>query len=168
MRRPLHELSRSVPRRHFLAGAAAALAAPHFVSRGAFGANDRIAIGAIGTGGRGGGHVRTFLGHGDTQVVAVCDPYLKKREQAKQWADQRYGDRAGQAGYKGCTAYADFRDLVARDDIDAVVIASPEFWHAHHSVWAMRSGKDVYCEKAMTLTLAEGQAVVDATRRFGR
>ncbi len=159
---------RCVSRRRFLAGAASALAAPYFVPRSAWGASGRIAIGAIGCGGRGSSHVRTFLGHGDTQVVAVCDPFQSKRERAKQWAEQRYAGRAGKGTYKGCAAYADFRELVARDDIDAVVIASPEFWHALLSVWALRSGKDVYCEKAMTLTVAEGQGVRDAVRRFGR
>jgi predicted dehydrogenase len=66
--------------------------------------------------------------------------------------------RLGRGTYQGCAAYADFRDLVTRDDIDAVVIASPEFWHALYSVWAMRHGKDVFCEKAMTLTAYENQA----------
>jgi hypothetical protein len=134
----------------------------------AFGANDRITIGAIGVGGRGSGHVRSFLGHRDTQVLAVCDPFEKKREAARRRADQRYADEREKGTYKGCAAYADFRELTGREDIDAVVIASPEYWHALHSVWALRSGKDVYCEKAMTLTAAEGQAVRAAVRRHGR
>ena len=155
-------------RRHFLASAAATLAAPYVVHDSAFGANDRIGVGAIGVGGRGGGHVNSFLRRSETQVVAVCDPYRSKRQGARQAAERTYATRAAKGSYKGCGDYADFRELVARDDIDAVVIASPEFWHAHHSVWAMRSGKDVYCEKAMTLTVAEGQAVVAAARRHGR
>ena len=158
----------ALTRRRFLAGTAAALAAPCLVPASAFGANDRITIGAIGTGGRGSGHVGAFSNIHDTQVVAVCDPFKSKRQKAKAHAERVEGARAGKGAYKGCADYADFRELVARDDIDAVVIASPEFWHPHHSVWAMRSGKDVYCEKAMTLTVAEGQAVVAAVRRHGR
>jgi predicted dehydrogenase len=69
----------------------------------------------------------------------------------------------GKGSYKGCDAYADFRDLITRDDIDAVVIASPEFWHALHAVWAMRHGKDVYCEKAMTLTVYESKQMMVRT-----
>ena len=155
-------------RRQFLAGATAALVAPYFVPSSAFGANERINVGAIGVGGRGRGHVGTFLRYAQTQVVAVCDPFKSKRLAAKQQVEGAYSARAANGSYKGCADYADFRELVARDDIDAVVIASPEFWHAHHSVWALRSGKDVYCEKAMTLTVAEGQAVCDAVRRHGR
>ena len=157
-----------VSRRTFLAGAAAACAAPYVVPRSAFGANDRIAVGAIGVGGRGRGHVNTFLRYGQTQVVAVCDPFEKKREAAKAHTERHYSAQAGTGSYKGCAAYADFRELVARDDIDAVVIASPEFWHALHALGALKTGKDVYCEKAMTLTVAEGQAVRAAVRRHGR
>ena len=155
-------------RRRFLASAGSALAAPYFVPASAFGANDRIAVGVIGIGSRGNGHVNSFLHSGATQVVAVCDPYVSKREKAKQRAEQRYADAAGKGTYKGCAAYADFRDLATRDDIDAVAIASPEFWHALHSVWAVKNHKDVYCEKALTLTVAEGRAVCDTVRRHNR
>jgi predicted dehydrogenase len=130
-------------------------------------ANDRIGVGAIGVGGRGSGHVGAFLG-GTTQVRAVCDPFESKREKNRSRVNGRYAAEIEAGTYKDCAAYADFRELVARDDIDAVVIASPEFWHALHTVWAAKSGKDVYCEKAMTLTHYEGQAVVKAVRRHER
>jgi len=163
-----------VSRRRFLAGAAAAASVPYFVPGSVLGAggrtpaNDRICTGHIGIGGQGGGHLGGFLGNPATQVVAVCDPYQSKREAAKKRADERYADMIGKGAYKGCHAYSDFRELVARSDIDACVIASPEFWHALHSVWAMRHGKDVYCEKAMTLTVYESQAVRAAVRRHAR
>ena len=161
-------------RRRFLRAAGAAVAAPCFVpgsvlgANGRTAANDRIRTGHIGVGGRGSGILGGFLGDPATQVMAVCDPFQSKRESAKQRADDRYAEEAGAGTYKGCDAYSDFRDLATRDDIDAVAIASPEFWHALHSVWAMRHGKDVYCEKGMTLTVYESQAVRDSVRRHAR
>jgi len=166
--------ARPLSRRRFLAGTSAALAMPYFVPGSVLGAdgrtpaNDRIRTGHIGVGGQGSGHVGAMLGNPGTQVMAVCDPYQAKREAARQRALDRYAAEIGQGTYKGCDAYADFRDLVTRDDIDAVVIASPEFWHALHAIWAMRHGKDVYCEKAMTLTVYESQAVREAVRRHAR
>jgi len=165
---------RGVSRRRFLAGAAVAAAAPCFVPGSVLGAggrapaSERIRTGHVGIGGMGGGHFGGLLGNPATQVMAVCDPFESKREPARQRAQDRYADEIGKGTYKGCAAYSDFRDLVTRDDIDAVFIASPEFWHALHSVWAMRHGKDVYCEKAMTLTVYESQAVREAVRRHGR
>jgi hypothetical protein len=147
---------------------------PYFVPASILGrngrtaANDRIRTGHIGLGGRGSGLAGAFIGDPTTQVMAVCDPFLSKREMAQRRANDRYADELGRGTYKGCDAYSDFRDLVTRDDIDAVAIASPEFWHALHSVWAMRHGKDVYCEKAMTLTVYESQAVRETVRRHGR
>ena len=161
-------------RRRFVAGAAAAMAVPWFVPGSALGAegraaaNDRIRIGHIGVGGQGSGHVSAMLGNQATQVMAICDPFESKREGNRRRANDHYADQLGKGTYKGCDAYADFRDLLARDDIDAVVIASPEFWHALHAIGAMRHGKDVYCEKAMTLTVYEAQAVREAVRRHGR
>jgi predicted dehydrogenase len=183
----MHEIPsgspRSLPRRRFLAGAAAALAAPWIAPSAAgtglpataggrvgFGAtppSERITIGGIGIGGRGTNHVDAFLSFGDCQVVAVCDPYESKREGARKRIEAHYARRSGET-YKGCLATADFREIVERPDIDAVFIASTENWHALHAAGAVRGGKDVYCEKALTLTHAEGVAVVDAVRRHAR
>ena len=173
-----HVLSRgpgagAVSRRRVLAGAAA-LAVPCFVPGSVLGAggrapaNERIRIGHIGVGGQGSGHVGAMSGNAATQVLAICDPFQSKREANRKRVEERYAAEIGQGTYKGCDTYSDFRDLVTRDDIDAVVIASPEFWHALHSVWAMRHGKDVYCEKAMTLTVYESQVVRETARRLGR
>jgi hypothetical protein len=154
--------------------AAAGIAVPYFVPAAALGLNgrtpasERIRTGHIGVGGQGSGHVGALVGNPATQVMAVCDPFASKREAARKRAEDQYAEQIGKGSYKGCDAYADFRELVTREDIDAVVIASPEFWHALHSVWAMRHGKDVYCEKAMTLTVYESQAVREAVRRHGR
>jgi hypothetical protein len=161
-------------RRRFLAAAAGALAVPYFVPGSALGlagrapASERIRTGHIGVGGQGSGHFGAMLGNPGTQVMAVCDPFQSKREARQRDAETSYAAQIGKGSYKGCAAYADFRDLVTRDDIDAVIIASPEFWHALHAIWAMRQGKDVYCEKAMTLTAYESQAVREAVRRHAR
>jgi len=156
-----------VTRRSLLAGAAAAVALPSVIPASALGKDgakapsERIAMGFIGVGGRGSGHVGSFSGMKDTQVLAVCDPQKAKITANKARVDKRYGNT-------DCAAYQDFRKVLAREDIDAVVIASPENWHALHSSLAVRAGKDVYCEKALSLTVAEGRALCKAVRRYGR
>ncbi len=156
---------RGVSRRTVLAGAAAAVALPTVIPASALGAggavapSERIGVGFIGVGGRGTGHVGSFRGAKDAQVIAVCDPQKAKIARAQA--------RAG-AKPASCAGYQDFRELLARDDIDAVVISSPENWHALQSIHAVRAGKDVYCEKALSLTVAEGRALCKAVRRYGR
>ena len=155
----------NISRRSFLAGSAAAIALPTVIPGSALGkdgatpASDRIGMGHIGVGGRGSGHLGGFIGRKDAQVIAVCDPYKSKCANAKARVDKKY---------KGCATYQDFRKLLAHKDIDAVIIASPENWHALHSIHAVRSGKDVYCEKAISLTIAEGRAMCKAVRRYNR
>ena len=161
-----------VPRRQFLARAIAAFAAPQVVHAavlgrdGATAPSERIGLGFIGVGSRGTDHLGTFLGHSEVQVLAVCDPYRSKCENAAKIVDDHYAGKGGKGG--GCGAYQDFRELLARDDIDAVVIASPENWHGLHGIMAAKAGKDVYGEKALTLTVAEGRALVQSVRRNGR
>jgi len=152
----------SISRRGLLKAAAAAAGAPQVVSSSALGrgtglaASERIGMGFIGLGGRGGGILRHFLQPGRSQCVAICDV----------WRDR--GERMRQRLGGGCAAYTDFRDLVARDDIDAVVIATPDHWHVLQSIAAMRAGKDVYCEKPLSLTVKEGRALADTAERYGR
>jgi predicted dehydrogenase len=161
-------------RRDFLARAATLGAAPWFVPARALGlgesegANARIGVGLIGTGSRGMAHLRQLLGNGGVQVTAVCDPFRSKREAARRQTEGRYAEAVRAGSYKGCGAHADFRALLARKDVDAVFISSPEHWHALHTALAVEAGKDVYCEKAMTLTAAEGRAVCEAVRRHRR
>lgn len=123
--------------------------------------NERITLGFIGLGGMGRGHLGGFLGNPQVQVLAVCDVYEPNRLQAKEMVDRRYGN-------SDCKAYNDFRELLDRDDIDAVVIATPDHWHTLISIYACQTGKDVYCEKPLTLTVEEGKALVQAVRRYGR
>jgi len=161
----------SLSRREFLrhgAGAAGALAAAPLVlpasARGADGhvaANSRIVMGAIGIGGRGGYVMGAFMGYPDVQMVAVCEVQGDRRQQAKAAVDSHYGNQ-------DCKAYTDLRELLGRDDLDAVMIATGDNWHAMGSILAARAGKDIYCEKPMSVTIAESRAVADTVRRFAR
>ena len=129
---------------------------------GAVAPSGRIVMGAIGVGGRGGSDVRWMLGEQDVQFVAVCDVHRGRREKAKADVDGRYGNT-------DCAAYRDFRDLLAaRTDIDAMLIATGDRWHARAAILSMKAGKDVYCEKPGALTIAEGQALVQAEQRYRR
>jgi predicted dehydrogenase len=121
----------------------------------------RITMATIGCGGQGTGDMGGFMGHPEVQMVAVCDPVPAHREQAQQKVNAKYGN-------KDCKAYNDFRDVLARPDIDAVLIGTPDHWHAIISIEACKAGKDIYCEKPECLTIAEGRAMVEAVRRYGR
>lgn len=151
-------------RRGFLrAGAIGAATAPLFVRSYAHGAgpNDRIVMGCIGMGGQGRGDMGGFLGFNDVQVVAVCDVVGEHCRLAKEMVDGRYGN-------KDCQSYRDFQEILHRPDIDAVLIGTPDHWHAVISIEAMKNGKDVYCEKPETLTIREGRQMTTIARRFGR
>ena len=157
-------------RRSFLRNAAAAIAFPYLLPRAALGsarraaASERIALGLIGLGNMGTAHLKAFLGYRDVQVLAVCDVDRTKRDKARQTVAERYGSTAR----RGCAAYHAFEELLARDDLDAVVIAVPEHWHAIIAIAACRAGKDVYCEKPLALTVREARAMVRAARLYDR
>ena len=124
--------------------------------------NDKITLGGIGVGNRGSDDLRYMLRLDDVRFVAICDAKKTQREKIKEFVDNRYDN-------KDCTMYSDFREFLAeRKDIDAVLIATGDRWHAVASVMAMRAGKDVYSEKPSSFTIAEGQAVVDTAARYGR
>ena len=114
------------------------------------------------------GHLRGFLHEADAQVVAVCDVDRWRRENAQATTEQAYADRRTSGTYRGCAAYNDLRDLLARDDIDAVFIGTGDRWHGVATVMAAKAGKDVYVEKPISLTIAEARAMVEAVRRYGR
>jgi len=171
-------MSRAVSRRTFLKRAAATggmAAFPYIIPSSALGADgqvapsNRIALGFIGVGKQGrGSHVNGFRGHNDVHILAVCDVETGRLEQAKRRVEEAYAGRGDRAGYKGCDVYADYRELCARDDIDAVCIATPDHMHALPCIAALKSGKDVFCEKPLTRFIEEGRAIVDAVRRYGR
>lgn len=152
-------------RRSFLKSAAAlsaGLALPGLVPASALGragrlaAGDRITLGFIGVGGMGSGHLNTLVGHPEVEILAVCD------------VDSRYRDAAREKVGGDCAAYTDYRALLDRADIDAVVIATPDHWHTLTSLHACEAGKDIYCEKPLTLTIEEGRVLMRAVRRYGR
>ncbi|MCC7086313.1 MAG: Gfo/Idh/MocA family oxidoreductase [Pirellulales bacterium] len=154
-------------RREFLQTAGAALAVPYVITSAALGkegvppASDRIVLGGIGIGSQGSGDQGDFLNRPDVQYVAVSDVRKSVRDRSKARVDEHYknGD---------CAAYNDFRELLARSDIDAVHIATPDHWHAIMAIEACRNGKDVYCQKPETRTLHEGPLMVAAARRYSR
>lgn len=149
-------------RRTFLQRCAAfTLGAPLFVPSRVFGANDRITMGFIGTGGQGRGDLDGFLGFNSVQVLAVCDVVDSHAAQAREQVNGRYQN-------KDCRTYRDFREVLTRSDIDAIFIGTPDHWHATISIAAMKQGKDVYCEKPETLTIREGREMVRVARRYGR
>jgi len=114
------------------------------------------------------GHLRRFLQYPETQVVAICDVDRWRREDGKAQADAAYAAGRSSGTYRGCAAYNDLRELLARDDVDAVVIATGDRWHAVASVLAAKAGKDIYCEKPMSLTIAEARTMVQTVRRYDR
>ncbi len=155
-------------RRSFMKRAGgAAMAFPYLISSSALGkagstaASERITIGCIGVGPQGTADMRGFLGQKDAQVVAVCDVKSNVLQQKQDLVNQHYQS-------KSCQAYKDFRELVARDDIDACLVATCDHWHVLTSLAAVRSGKDVYMEKPMGLSLQEDQAMRKAVQRYGR
>jgi predicted dehydrogenase len=164
-------------RRRFLkrtAAVAATAALPPLVPARALGRggtvapSERVNLGLIGIGMMGQGHLRCFLQYPEAHVVAVCDVDTWRRENAAKTVEETYAQLRPDGNYKGCHAYRDLRELLARDDIDAAVIATGDRWHGTAAVLAAKAGKDVYCEKPMSLTIREARAMVEATRRYGR
>jgi len=172
-----HVKDRLLSRRQWLCAGAGLLAAPVIVPSSVLGRtqrapSERITIGVVGLGSRGFYLLKGFLNEPDTQVVAVCDVdshhYRDKawgegeargREPAKKAVEAYYTGKNNQSEHRGVLACADFRELCARDDIDAIVVATPDHWHALCTLEALDTGKDVYCEKPVTHCFAEGQAV---------
>ncbi len=130
--------------------------------------SERITLGFIGTGGQGNFLLGNFLRKKDAQVAAVCDVHAERRERALSRSTEAYAERFGAGNYQGIETYNDFRDVLARADIDAVVIATPDNWHGLMGVMAADAGKDIYGEKPMALTVEESRAIVEAVRRNGR
>ena len=161
-----------ITRRTFVKAAAASV--PLIVSRSALGdekkdsAANRLGVGFIGMGIQSRGHVGFCLNAKETQVLAVCDVDTTRREAAQKTVEQKYADATKSGTYKGCAAYNDFRELLARPDIDAVVICTPDHWHAIPCLEALKAKKDIYCEKPLTLTIHEAKSLIDATRKQER
>jgi myo-inositol 2-dehydrogenase/D-chiro-inositol 1-dehydrogenase len=168
-----------ISRRDFLkstgAAAAAAVVAPSIVPSSIFGRqaapSDTMLLGCIGVGRQGQADMQELIFRGleaGARVVAVCDIDSHRLDDAQWLAEKIYAQELGKGAYKGIAAYHDFRELLARKDIDGVTIVSPDFWHAVHAAAAARAGKDIYLEKPMTYTIAEGRSVVAAVRKSKR
>ena len=159
----------TITRRSFLATASAGVAAPLILDGQLLGQNaqapsNRINLGFIGIGMMGRGHLGGFLGNRQTQVVAICDVHRVRREDAIERVHRAYAAERKAGTYRGCAAYVDFHEMLQRRDIDAVVISTPDHWHAIPAILAARARKDIYCEKPLSLTIAESRAMVTAAR----
>ncbi|MBI5280825.1 MAG: Gfo/Idh/MocA family oxidoreductase [Candidatus Solibacter usitatus] len=156
----------SFSRRRLLQSAPLA-AAPLFIPAtalgrgGAVAPSDRVTLGGLGIGGRGTGVLRSFFSQPDVQVLAICDVRNDRRETIKSMADKQYGNN-------DCAMYSEQAELWARKDIDAVLIATGDRWHTLLSIGTARAGKDVYCEKPCSMTIAESRALADTFQRLGR
>jgi predicted dehydrogenase len=129
--------------------------------------NSRVNLGFIGIGKQMRGHISGFCGKSEVQALAVCDVDTTRRNDGKKQVEDFYAKKTG-TDFVGCATYRDFRELLARKDIDAVVIATPDHWHALIAIAAAEARKDIYCEKPLTQTIHEGRALVDAVRENQR
>lgn len=130
--------------------------------------SDKITLGFIGTGKQSAGLAQRFLDLPACQMVAACDVFAGKLARFQQQVNTHYAEATGADRYDGCTGYGAYEELLAHSDLDAVIICLPDHWHGIVSIAAMAAGKDVYCEKPMAHTVAEGRAMVEATRRYDR
>ncbi len=165
----------SMTRRDFIKSAARlAVAAPCVMASSALGAearkapSDRLVMGIIGPGIQGQHLLRSFMGFPETQFVAVAEVETTRRENARDMIERRYAEEKRSGTFKGCTMYNDFRELLARRDIEAVIIAVPDHWHAITAISSAKVGKDIYCEKPLSLTIHEAREMVKAARKYNR
>jgi len=169
---------KSINRRRFLkhsmAAAVGVAGFPYFVPSSALGKagrvapSSRITIGCIGTGRIAQtDDMRGILGFDEAQIVAVCDLDSNRMKDAKKLVEERYAKKSNTGSYKGCAMHKDFRDLVARKDIDAVTVCTPDHWHALTAIAAAKAGKDIFLQKPLTLTIEEGRVLSDTVRRYG-
>jgi glucose-fructose oxidoreductase len=167
-----------ITRRKFLKKAAgrcsAALCMPYVIASTALGsgsipaASERITVGHIGVGGQGKGLLGNFISLKDSQTVAICDPFQQRRESVARYVDEKYAGRFSKEQYHGCHCYRDFREVIAREDLDAIVIATPDHWHVPIATAAVRAGKDVYVEKPLGLSIDQDKALRAEVIRLGR
>jgi myo-inositol 2-dehydrogenase/D-chiro-inositol 1-dehydrogenase len=164
----------ALTRRKFLKTAAASFVAPAIIPSTVFGKSapsNSMQMGCIGVGRQGQGDMQELIYRGlevGARVVAVCDIDQHRLEDAQWLADKTYSIELGKDSYKACTTYRDFRELLDRKDIDGVLIVTPDHWHAVHAIAAAKAGKDIYLEKPLTFTIAEGRKLVKAVRQNRR
>lgn len=171
-------------RRNFIgksAGVAAVLGFPTILPSSVFGKNapsNRITIGMIGTGRQGisnnlqgadlkaiGARIPGLLELPDVQVVAVCDTDSWRMEQAREVVDRHYSGQAGSGKFKGCSTHSDFREILTRKDVDAVMISTPDHWHVPMAIMAARAGKHISCEKPLSMSVYQGRQLVEELKK---
>ncbi len=131
--------------------------------------SDRITLGYVGTGKQArGALLRNFIAIPEAQIVAGCDVDNQKLQAFQQDVTRYYAEQVNQNTYQGLASYADYREMLADPAIDAVIVSTPDHWHALTSIEACEAGKDVYCEKPLSLTIAEGRAMVNAAEKYER
>lgn len=130
--------------------------------------SERIAVGLIGKGLMGSGHLNLLANRREVQLVAVCDVDRLRCKDGQSTVNAFYAANEPSGNYKGCAAYNDYRELLARPDIDAVVIVTPDHWHSLLSIEAAKAGKDIYCEKPVSMTIHEGRRLAETVNRYGR
>jgi len=181
MNRKLTGNDRGQSRRNFLK-TCAAFGAAQIVPASVLGANapsNRINVGIIGTGTRGIPDMQVFMRNDDVQIMAISDvntasygyrneTKLMGREPALQIANAYYAGKTRSGRFQGVAAYTDFRKIIDRTDIDAVAIVTPDHWHCTMTVMAAKAGKDIFCQKPMTLTIGDGQEMIKAVRKYNR
>ena len=160
----------SVSRRKFIITSSLSLAAfsiipRHVMGKGYTAPSDKINIGVIGLGKQGNILSDRFISNTAAQIVAGSDVWDSKRANFKDNIEGMYAKLRNVEGYKGVSTYLDYQELLSRSDIDAVIIATPDHWHAIQSIDAMNEGKDVFCEKPLTNTIAEGRAIADTVSK---
>ncbi|MGB7394996.1 MAG: Gfo/Idh/MocA family oxidoreductase [Pricia sp.] len=156
---------RSFVRNSLLGIGAISIIPRHVLGQGFTAPSDKINLGYIGLGKQGGILSNRFIGNTEAQIVAGSDVFKSKRSAFEELVSGFYAEKRGQADYKGIKTYLNYQKILDRKDIDAVVVATPDHWHAIQSIDAMNAGKDVYCEKPLTNTVAEGRAIVDAVEK---
>jgi len=169
--------SRKLSRRTFLRDVTrttvGAVTMPYVIASTALGAttappaSERVTLGHIGVGGQGSGLLTGFLGVEGCQSIAVCDAFKDRREQKAGQIDAHYAGLKGRGEYRGCATYEDFRELLSREDIDAVIIATPDHWHVPIASAAARCGKDLYVEKPLGLSIEQDKALRSMILRYG-
>jgi predicted dehydrogenase len=168
----LSRMKSTFSRRRFIRNALVTGAVPFILPSRVWSAetkpNSRINLGFIGMGTQGRGLMGGFLRSTETQVIAVCDVDTTRREHARKMVDEDYAKQGKGAAGKECAAYRDFRELLERKDIDAVVIATPDHWHALIATAAAKNRKDIYCEKPLCQSIREARAMVNAVRKNNR
>jgi hypothetical protein len=135
---------------------------------GSYCPSNKITIGCIGVGRMGVGDMQEIMGFEQAQVVAVCDVDSKRLNNAKQLVEKHYSSLSKKGTYKGCGTYKNFTELLAQKDIDAVLICTPDHWHGLPAIAAAKTGKDIFLQKPLTLTVEEGRVLSDTVRHYGR